>query len=142
MTCSIGIPTEYSPMGGAPMEERDRFRSGTGVGDQARDWSETTETARQGFETAKQGVRDYAAETKQYVQGAVDQTREYLEDTVQQARDKVTQARDKVARYRDGGFEKVRDDVTSYTREQPMTALLIAAGAGVILGWLSAAGRR
>ena len=132
------------------MEERDRFRSGTGVGDQARDWSETTETARQGFETAKQGVRDYAAETKQYVQGAVDQTREYLvdqtreylEDTVQQARDKVTQARDKVARYRDGGFEKVRDDVTSYTREQPMTALLIAAGAGVILGWLSAAGRR
>ena len=32
--------------------------------------------------------------------------------------------------------------MTGYTREQPMTALLIAAGAGLVLGWLSAAGRR
>jgi len=46
-----------------------------------------------------------------------------------------------VAEYRDGGMDRVRHDVVVYTREQPMTALLIAAGAGIVLGWLSA-GRR
>jgi ElaB/YqjD/DUF883 family membrane-anchored ribosome-binding protein len=38
-------------------------------------------------------------------------------------------------------MEKVRHDVVVYTREQPVTALLIAAGAGLVLGWLSAARR-
>jgi hypothetical protein len=47
-----------------------------------------------------------------------------------------------MSEYGKGGIEKVKRDVAGYTREQPTTALLIAAGAGLVLGWLSAAGRR
>lgn len=97
------------------------------------------DAARQRLDDAKRGASGYAAEAKQYVQEAVEQSREYVGDALNQARDKVA---DKVAEYRQAGFEKVKHDVSGYTREQPVTALLIAAGAGLILGWLSAAGRR
>lgn len=83
-----------------------------------------------------------AAEAKEYVQGAVQQTREYVEGARDYVEGAVQQARGKMTEYREGGFEKVKHDVTGYTREQPMTALLIAAGAGLVLGWLSATGRR
>lgn len=88
------------------------------------------------------GTKDYAGEAKEYLQGAVQQTkgyiagaRGYVEGTVQQARGKMTE-------YREGGIDRMRHDVTGYAREQPMTALLIAVGAGLVLGWLSAVGRR
>ena len=86
---------------------------------------------RRSSEGVAQQTKEVAEQTKEYVEGA----REYLGDAVQQARDKV-------AEYRDGGMDKVRHDVLVYTREQPMTALFIAAGAGLVLGWLSAASRR
>jgi ElaB/YqjD/DUF883 family membrane-anchored ribosome-binding protein len=86
-------------------------------------------------------AKEYAAEAKEYVQGAVQHAKEYVEGAREYIGDSVQQARDKVSEYRDGGVEKVRHDVMGYTREQPMTALLIAAGAGLVLGWLSA-GRR
>jgi len=63
-------------------------------------------------------------QTRGYVQGAMEQTRE------------------KVAEYRDKGFEKVKDDIVTYTRQQPVTALLIAVGAGLMLGWLTSVGRK
>ena len=88
------------------------------------------DATRHRVQDAKGEAKNYTAEAKDYVEGA----REYLGDAVQQARDKVTELRD-------GGMDKVRHDVVVYTREQPMTALLIAAGAGLVLGWLSA-GRR
>jgi ElaB/YqjD/DUF883 family membrane-anchored ribosome-binding protein len=65
----------------------------------------------------------------------VQQTREYVEGAMQHTRDKMTE-------YRQGGMDRVQRDLASYTREQPVTALLIAAGAGLVLGWLSAASRR
>lgn len=115
----------------------DRVRSGGTVGEQpAGEWVRSE--ARDLADAARQRmhrVREHAGEAKEYLQGAVQQTKEYVEGTVQQARGKMTE-------YREGGIEKVRHDVTGYTRAQPMTALLIAAGAGLVLGWLSAAGRR
>lgn len=51
-------------------------------------------------------------------------------------------ALDKLAQLRDGGFEQLRSDVIKYTREQPMTALLVAAGAGLLIGMLGVLGRR
>lgn len=130
----------------------DRVRRGNAAAEEpVSEWARSemrdlADTARQGMHGTKGEAKEYAAEAKEYVQGAVQQTKEYVEgareyigDAVQQARDKVT---DKVTEYRDGGMEKVRHDVVGYTREQPMTALLIAAGAGLVLGWLSAAGRR
>ncbi len=56
--------------------------------------------------------------------------------------DAVQQTRDKVAEYREGGFDRVREDVINYTRQQPLNALLVAAGVGLILGWLTSLGRR
>ena len=129
----------------------DRVRSVGTVGEQpAGEWVRSE--ARDLADAARQrmhGVKEHAGEAKEYLQGAVQQTKEavqqtkeyiagargYVEGTVQQARGKMTE-------YREGGIEKVRHDVTGYTRAQPMTALLIAAGAGLLLGWLSVAGRR
>jgi len=124
------------------MEDRVRRESDAGeqpVGEWAR--SETRDLAdatRQRMNEAK----EYAAEAKEYVQGAVQQTKDYVEGARESIGDAVQQARDKVTEYREGGMEKVRHDVVGYTREQPMTALLIAAGAGLVLGWLSSGGRR
>jgi ElaB/YqjD/DUF883 family membrane-anchored ribosome-binding protein len=94
------------------------------------------------FDTAR-GTKGYAAEAKEYVQGAMRQTKDYVAGAREYAVGTVQEARDKMSEYREAGIEKkMRLDVTGYTREQPMTALLIAAGAGLMLGWLSAAGRR
>ena len=126
----------------------DRVRRGTQrpsepVGEWARsEMRDLADTARQRVQGAKGEAKEYAAEAKEYVQGAVQQAKEYVEGAREYIGDSVQQARDKVSEYRDGGVEKVRHDVMGYTREQPMTALLIAAGAGLLLGWLSAAGRR
>jgi ElaB/YqjD/DUF883 family membrane-anchored ribosome-binding protein len=100
------------------------------------------DAARQGVHATTHEVKDYAADAKEYIQGAIQQTREYVEGAREYVEGAVQQARDKVTEYRDGGFEKVKHDVAGYTREQPMTALLLAAGAGLVVGWLSAVGRR
>jgi ElaB/YqjD/DUF883 family membrane-anchored ribosome-binding protein len=100
------------------------------------------DAARQRIYDVKREAKDYATEAKEYVQGAVQQTKEYAEGAREYVGDAVQQARDKMSEYREGGMEKMRHDVVGYTREQPMTALLIAAGAGLVLGWLSATGRR
>jgi ElaB/YqjD/DUF883 family membrane-anchored ribosome-binding protein len=48
----------------------------------------------------------------------------------------------RIEEFRDQGFDKVKDDVVSYVREQPVGALLIAAGVGMIVGILSGLRRR
>jgi ElaB/YqjD/DUF883 family membrane-anchored ribosome-binding protein len=106
-------------------------------------WAESE--ARDLADAARQRVQEgkqYAAEAKEYAQGAIDHTKEYVQGARDYVEGAVQQARDKVTEYREHGFEKVKNDVAEYTREQPMTALLIATGAGLVLGWLSAVGRR
>ena len=126
----------------------DRVRKGTSAGEPPMgEWTKSGardlgDTARERMHEAKQETKDYATEAKEYVQGAVEQTKEYVEGAREYVGDAVQQARDKMSEYREGGMEKVRHDVVGYTRAQPMTALLIAAGAGLVLGWLSAASRR
>jgi ElaB/YqjD/DUF883 family membrane-anchored ribosome-binding protein len=127
------------------MEER--FRRETTSGEPLAEWArsesrDVADAARQRAHEAAQGAKDYAAETKEYVQDAVRQTKAYVAEAKEYVEDTVQQARDKMSEYGEGGIEKVKRDVTGYAREQPMTALLIAAGAGLVLGWLSAAGRR
>lgn len=71
-----------------------------------------------------------------------DRARESMEQASGYVRDAMERTREKVAEYRDSGVDKVKDDVINYTREQPVTALLIAAGAGLLIGWLTSMGRR
>ena len=56
-------------------------------------------------------------------------------------RDAAERTREKVAEYREKGIE-VMQDVTGYTRSQPVPALLMAAGIGMILGMLLGLTRR
>jgi ElaB/YqjD/DUF883 family membrane-anchored ribosome-binding protein len=126
----------------------DRIRHGTTATEHsAGEWARSeardlAESARQGVTEAKGGAKEYAAEAKEYAQGAMQHTKEYVEGAREYIEDSVQQARDKISAYREGGMDKVKHDVMGYTREQPMTALLIAVGAGMVLGWLSAVGRR
>jgi ElaB/YqjD/DUF883 family membrane-anchored ribosome-binding protein len=112
----------------------DRLRAGTVDGEPLEGWvtseaRDLADAARRQLDDAKHDAKDYAAQAKEYVQEAIHQTREYAEGALRRAHD-TRQLR------------KVKHDVTGYAREQPMKALLIAVGAGVVLGWLSAAGRR
>ena len=68
--------------------------------------------------------REGAEKAAGYVQGTVDE------------------ARTKMVEYGQAGFERVKDDVVGYTRQQPVTALLIAAGAGLLLGMMTAIARK
>jgi ElaB/YqjD/DUF883 family membrane-anchored ribosome-binding protein len=126
------------------MEDRG-LRTSTGeqpVGEWAKsEVKDLADAARHRVQDAKGEAKNYAAEAKDYVQGVAQQTKDYVEGAREYLGDAVQQAREKVTEFRDGGMDKVRHDVVVYTREQPMTALLIAAGAGLVLGWLSA-GRR
>ena len=128
------------------MEERVRWDTMTGT-DPVAEWARSeardiADATRHRAYEVKQGVKDYAAEASEYVHGAVQQTKDYVAGAREYVEGTVQQARDKVNEYRDGGMDRVRHDVVGYAREQPMTALLIAAGAGLVLGWLSAGGRR
>ena len=48
----------------------------------------------------------------------------------------------RIDEFREHGFEKVTEDVVDYLRAQPLNALLIAAGLGMLLGILSGIRRR
>ena len=137
------------------MDNQDPGRSGTGQ-HPMRDWTKPTpedtpdrdrqRSGEQRYGEPKQAARTYGSEAQEHVQGAVQQTREYLQGAVQQTReyveDTVQQARDKVAEYREGGVERIKQDMVHYTRQEPVIALLIALGAGLLLGLLTAVGRR
>ena len=56
--------------------------------------------------------------------------------------DAFEKTRGKVAEYRDKGFEQVSQEVAEYTRSQPVPALLIAAGVGMVVGMLLGLRRR
>lgn len=55
------------------------------------------------------------------------------------ANEKLHQARDKGTDWLDRGRDRahrVADGASEYVREEPMKALIAAAGAGLLLGWL------
>jgi len=126
------------------MEDRVR-RSGGATEASMSDWAQSeardiSDAARRRAQETGREIHEYATEAKEYVQDTIQQTKAYVDGAREYLGDAVQQARDKVAEYRDGGMEKMRHDVVGYTREQPMLALVIAAGVGLMLGWLSAAG--
>lgn len=86
--------------------------------------------------------REGAEKAGGYVQGAVEQTREAVAQATEYVQGSVDEARTKMAEYGQAGFERVKDDVVGYTRQQPVTALLIAAGAGLLLGMMTAIARK
>ena len=57
-------------------------------------------------------------------------------------KDVADKARDTMASYREGGFGQVTDDVLEYAKRQPVTALLIATGVGLLVGMILGPGRK
>lgn len=99
--------------------------------------------------TPQQGERSITDQARGAVEGAregLEQAGTYLNDTMQKTQqalnDTVQKTQQAVARYRDGGVDQVKQDVVEYTKQQPMTALMIATGAGLLLGMLMAVGRK
>ena len=88
------------------------------------------------------GARQTAEWAQSEARNITDRAREGMEQASGYVRDAMERTREKMAEFRDTGVEKVKDDVVNYTREQPVTALLIAAGAGLLIGWLTSMGRR
>jgi ElaB/YqjD/DUF883 family membrane-anchored ribosome-binding protein len=83
----------------------------------------------------ERSMTDQAREVAQSARQGIEQAGEYLNETVSKTQEMVT-------RYTDGGVDRVKEDVVEYTRKQPMTALLIATGAGLLLGMLMSVGTR
>ena len=69
------------------------------------------------------------------VRQGIDSATNYVSNAAKAAQQRMTELRD-------GGLDKVKSDVLSYTREQPINALLVAAGVGVVLGIISGLRRR
>ena len=118
----------------------DRFRAGTGIGQPLEEWvlSEARDLAdatRRQLDDAKHDAHGYAIQARAYVQDAMERTRECTEAALRRAHNGI-------AGYGRHGLRSLKHDVTRYTRAQPITALVIAAGTGLLLGWLSATGRR
>jgi len=102
------------------------------VTSEARDLADAT---RRHLDDAKREAGGYAAQATEYVQQGMEQARAYAGEALRHARDTLAKCESRGAR-------AVSRDLSAYVREQPMTALLIAAGIGLVLGWLSSAGRR
>ena len=64
----------------------------------------------------------------------------FVKDAVDRTREKVAEYGR--AEYRERGMDQVTQEVTEYTRSQPVPALLIAAGVGMLFGVLLGLGRR
>lgn len=65
-----------------------------------------------------------------------------LERTRVGVKDVIDKTRAKIDVYRQGGFQQASKDIGEYTRNQPLTALLIATGMGLIIGILLGSGRK
>ena len=87
-----------------------------------------------GRETLK-SVREGLDAVGSYVSDAMGTTQRRVSDTMDTAQRRMVE-------FRDHGFERVKDDVVRYTKEQPTNALLVAAGLGLLLGIFSGLRRR
>jgi len=95
-----------------------------------RDWTHDTSTSERNSERHGSG-----GETLKTVREGLDSVGNYVSDTVDSAQRRIVE-------FRDHGFDRVRDDVVKYTKEQPTNALLVAAGLGLLLGIFSGLRRR
>jgi ElaB/YqjD/DUF883 family membrane-anchored ribosome-binding protein len=71
------------------------------------------------------------------VGGAVDVAGQQLDRAVDYVDSATQNMRDSLGRIRDEGWRGVCDRTLEYTRKEPMNALLVAVGAGLLLGWLT-----
>ena len=122
----MGEKTGWSDQGSRMGEQMGR--AAERVGEQA---GRITEEAGRVTDLAAARARGFVSSAKEQAEQAAG----YVQEAVQHTREKV-------AEYSEGGFERLRDDVMSYTRQQPGRALMVAAGVGLIIGWLTSLGRR
>ena len=64
----------------------------------------------------------------------LDKAVDYVDSTTQNLRESLNKIRDE-------GWQGMRARTLEYTRKEPFTALMIAVGAGLFLGWITKRGR-
>lgn len=74
--------------------------------------------------------------------GAAVETETELEGARGLVKDAIDKTREKVTEYREQGMVDVTRKVTGYTRNQPVSALLVAFGVGMLVGILLPVSRR
>jgi ElaB/YqjD/DUF883 family membrane-anchored ribosome-binding protein len=60
-----------------------------------------------------------------------------MDATVDYAESVAHNVKDQVTTFYDRDLRDLKDRALEYTRTQPLSALLIAVGAGIVLGWLT-----
>lgn len=105
---------------------------GSNPGPSDRPWSQATPSPRPAADPSSTGQ---AGTVGQAIETEFERSGGFVKDAVDKTREKV-------AEYRERGMEKVTQEVTEYTRSQPIPALLIAAGVGMVLGMLLTLSRR
>jgi ElaB/YqjD/DUF883 family membrane-anchored ribosome-binding protein len=111
---------------------------GSNPGPSDRSWTQATPSPRPAEDPSSTGDPSsigHAGTVGQAIETEVERAGSFVKDA-------VGKARERVAEYREGGMEKVTQEVTDYTRSQPVAALLIAAGVGMVLGMLLGLSRR
>lgn len=104
---------------------------GSNPGPSDRAWTEATPSTL----VAGGSSRGQAGAVGQAIDTGLERAGGFVKDTLDKTREKV-------AEYRERGIEQVTQEVAKYTRSQPVPALLIAAGVGMVLGVLLGLGRR
>ncbi len=88
-----------------------------------------------------QSSQSTADRTGSQLRSAAKTAREGMEQAGEYINETMAKTQEAVNRYREGGVEQVKQDVVGYTREQPMTALIVASAVGIVVGMLMAMGR-
>lgn len=75
------------------------------------------------------------------VGGAVGAAGEKIDEALDYCDSTGQAVRESFERIREEGFQGLRQRTLEYTRKEPLTALVIAVGAGILLGWMTKRGR-
>lgn len=84
----------------------------------------------------REGIADQISQKAANLQDKLRSVGSQMRDVAQE---KTSQLRDKATEYYEHGRERAREweqDLESYVREKPIQSVLIAAGVGLVLGFL------
>ena len=90
---------------------------------------------RAGQERVGDWTREAARDLTEKGRESVEQSSGYLREVLERARATLSE-------YRDGGMDRARQDIVRSVREQPLAAMMLAIGAGLLIGWLTTLRRR
>ena len=90
-----------------------------------------------GFESTGSDKKRVGQQVAEAVSSAAHTAGHKMDATVDYAESVAHNVKDQVTTFYDRDLRDLKDRALEYTRTQPLSALLIAVGAGIVLGWLT-----